>query len=174
MDLKSIMDRIGKSQLYGKPVAGAKEFDDAEACAGLNLAFPTKVDFRQCVIVDSLAFAYGSQTLAHGGQGGSPYGFPLQEGEHIVRAEGKFSPWGGGTVMDLVFITDKGRSFGKGRPTPGDEGYFSYDAPKGQAIFGLHGRADHYLRNIGFYTRETQSGGGSFFPGGNPFAGLGK
>lgn len=173
MDLQSIMDRIGKSPLYGKPIAGAKEFDDAEACAGMNLALPKQVDFRQGVIVDGLAFAYGQKTLAHGGQGGSPNSFRLEENEHIVRAEGKFSPWGGGTIMDLMFITDKGRSFGKGHPAPGAEGYFSYEAPKGQAIFGLHGRADHYLRNIGFYTCGIKSGG-SLFPGGNPFAGLGK
>lgn len=169
-----MMDRIGKSPLCGKPAAGVPEFDDAETCAGMNLDFPKQVEFRQGVIVDGLAFVYSSKTLAHGGRGGSPNCFPMQEGEHIVRAEGKFSPWGGGTIMDLVFITDKGRSFGKGRPSPGDEGYFDFRAKEGHAIFGLYGRADHYMRNIGFYTREIKSAGGGLFPGGNPFAGLGK
>lgn len=48
--------------------------------------------------------------------------------------------------MDLFFITDKGRSFGKGRPTAAEKGYFSYEVLKGHAIFVLYGRADHYIR----------------------------
>lgn len=157
---------VAKSPLYG-PQFDIQEFDDAEACTEMNLAFPTQIDFRQGVIVDGLEIHYGSQCLKHGGQGGSPNQFPLSKDEHIVRVEGKYSSWGDGTIMDLLFTTDKKRSFGKGRPTVADEGYFSYDAPNGHAIFALYGRADHYIRHIGFYTRpiKMEQGGGIFSGG---------
>lgn len=166
MDLKSIMGMFEKSPLYGTPVSGAPEFDDAETCAGMGPAFPKQIDFRQGVIVDSLAFRYDTQTLKHGGQGGSPNSFTLAANEHIVRVEGKFSSWGGGTIMDLVFMTDRNRSLGKGRPTPGAEGYFEFRAKEGHAVFGMFGRADHFLRNIGFYACPIESKqGGGIFPG---------
>lgn len=167
-----MMDMIGKSPLFGPPAPGFPEtdplkFDDADACAEMNLAFPSRIDFHQGYIVDGLEIHYGSQCLKHGGQGGSPNQFPLSKDEHIVRVEGKYSPWGGGTIMDLVFFTDKGRSFGKGRPVAAEKVYFSYEAPKGHAIFALYGRADHYIRHIGFYTRPIKmEQGGSIFPGG--------
>lgn len=167
-----MMGLFDKSPLFGPPAPGFPEtdplkFDDADACAEMNLAFPTRIDFHQGHIVDGLEIHYGSRSLKHGGQGGSPNKFTLEAGEHIVRMEGKYSPWGSGTIMDLVFFTDKGRGFGKGRPTAADEGYFSCDAPKGHAIFALYGRADHYIRHIGFYTRPIKmEQGGSIFPGG--------
>ena len=166
MDLKSILGMFEKSPLYGTPVSGAPEFDDAQTCAGMGPAFPKQIDFRQG---DSLAFRYDAQTLKHGGTGGSPNSFTLAADEHIVRVEGKFSSWGGGTIMDLVFMTDKNRSLGKGRPTPGTEGYFEFRAKEGQAVFGMFGRADHFLRNIGFYARPIES-----TQGGDIFSGLGS
>lgn len=160
-------EMFDKSPLFGPVGFESFAFDDADACAGMNLAFPKQIDFRQGHIVDGLEIHYGSQSLKHGGQGGSPNKFPLEADEHIVRVEGKYSPWGGGTIMDLVFITDKKRGFGKGRPTAADEGYFSYDAPKGHAIFALYGRADQYIRNVGFYARPIEAPkGGGIFPGG--------
>lgn len=162
-----MMNMFEKSPLYGTPILGAPAFDDAEACAGMGAAFPKQIDFRQGAIVDNLTLHYDSRILSHGGQGGSPNSFPLQDAEHIVRVDGKFSSWGGGTIMDLVFMTDRNRSFGKGRPMPGDEGYFSFRPKEGHAVFALHGRADHFIRNIGFYTRPIkEEKGGGIFPGG--------
>lgn len=162
-----MMEMFDKSPLFGPAGFESFAFDDAEACARMNLAFPKQIDFRQGYIVDGLEIHYNSRSLKHGGQGGSPNSFPLNEGEHIVRVEGKSDAWGGGTIMDLVFVTDRGRCFGKGRPTPADHGYFHYDAPNGYAIFALYGQADHYIRNVGFYARSIEAPkGGGIFPGG--------
>lgn len=159
-------EMFDKSPLFGPAGFESFAFDDAEACVGMNPAFPTQIDFRQGAIVDGLEVYYNPRSLKHGGLGGSPNSFPLQDGEHIVRVEGKSDAWGGGTIMDLVFTTDRGRNFGKGRPTPADHGYFRYGAPNGYAIFALYGRADRYIRNIGFYARPIESKqGGGIFPG---------
>lgn len=161
MNIKDLKDCIDQSPLYGNK-KGGKEFDDAGQCAEKALPFPCGVIVRKGDIIDHVAFAYDGFTLKHGGMGGKQQDFALQKNEYIVRVAGSFVNYGGAvTVKTLEFTTDKGRVFTVGTADSGDE-RFEFKAKEGYAVCAMYGRADNFVRGIGFYARQVKMdlGGG--------------
>lgn len=155
MDIKNLMSSLEQSPLYGNKKYG-QAFDDAEPCNEKCFPFPVQITIRKGAVIDKLAFAYDGLTTEHGGNGGTPSGMTLQEGEHIVKVCGTHAKFNNDDVIEtLSFTTDKGRSFSAGTPKPGN-GYFEYKARDGYAICALHGRSANYVGGIGFYARKIE------------------
>ena len=100
-----------QTQVYGG--SGGKAFDDLEH-------HPTIVGIRGLIVrsgnsVDSIQAIYrlkdGSTIVGprHGGRGGSEKRFMLDEGELLIRMEGKTS---GMLVDQLAFYSNRGKQYG--------------------------------------------------------------
>lgn len=153
MDIQKLKECMDRSAVYGNRENG-NEFDDMELCAEKGLPFPCGIIARTGCIVDRIGFAYDGFTLNHGGTGGSQQEFALRKDEHIVRVAGTCCGWEGSiAIQALVFTTDKGNVFTAG--TAGMNGTrFEFKAKDGQAICAMYGRADRYVRGLGFETRK--------------------
>ena len=114
-------------------------------------------------VIDRLEFGYDGLTLGHGGKGGAPQEFSLKQGEHIVKVEGACCDFGGKvTVRALKFTTDKGNVIQVG--TAGGEN-FEFKAKGGYAVCAMYGRADNYVRGVGFHARKIDIDLGGVFKG---------
>ena len=162
MNIKDLKDCIDQSPVCGNKDYG-KEFDDMEQCAEKTLPFPRRIAVRTGSVIDRLEFGYDGFALGHGGKGGAPQEFSLKQGEHIVKVEGACCDFGGKvTVRALKFTTDKGNVIQVG--TEGGEN-FEFKAKDGYAICAMYGRADNYVRGIGFYARKVDMDLGGAFKG---------
>lgn len=138
-----------KSALFGNANHG-NAFDDNEATAEMGL--PTEISVRRGAIIDKVTFIYGQKKMEHGGNGGSEQVFKLEEGERIVSVEGTIGKFGNvDTIRSLKFTTDKNHIFVVNQPVVIPKPGFKFEVEDGYAISALHGRADRYLRAIGFY-----------------------
>lgn len=148
-----MMKSLKKSPAYGNGTYG-KAFDDIETCAGKGLPFPCGIVCRKGVIVDQLTFQYEGFTLPHGGNGGTAQEARLRQGEYITNVSGTYAMFGKDLIIKtLKFTTNKGQNFCVGTPS-GNDRSFDFQAETGHAICALHGHADRYLGEIGFYTRK--------------------
>lgn len=172
MDIQKMKECVDSSPLYGNREHG-NEFDDMEQCVEKGFPFPKSIVVRTGSIVDRIGLVYDGFMLNHGGTGGTQREFSLQEDEHIVRVTGFCSEWGGKvTVQSLEFTTDKGNVFAAGTTGKGGTS-FEFATKDGHAVCAVYGRADNYLRGLGFHTRKIDMElkdpckgiGGRMFPG---------
>lgn len=154
MDFNSLKNMAKKSDLFGNQNSG-KAFDDNETHAQGNLGLPTGISVRRGSIIDKVTFIYDQKKLEHGGKGGSEQIFQLQKDERIISVEGTISKFGNiDTIQSLKFTTDKNHSFNVNRSNSNNK--FKFEAEDGYAIYALHGRADQYVRGIGFYALNVK------------------
>ncbi len=153
MDIKSILNTLKKSDLFGDPRYG-KEFDDIDLCSEKGFSNPQSIIIRKGAIIDNLTFVYNGYTTAHGGSGGSKNEVMLGKDEYIVKVAGTYAKFGNELLIGtLAFTTNKGNVISAGQPTPGKD-YFEYKAEEGYSICALFGRADRYLNCIGFHSKK--------------------
>lgn len=153
MDIKSILNTLKKSDLFGDPRYG-KEFDDIDLCSEKGFSNPQSIIIRKGAIIDNLTFVYNGYTTAHGGSGGSKNEAMLGKDEYIVKVAGTYAKFGNELLIEtLAFTTNKGNVISAGQPTPGKD-YFEYKAEEGYSICALFGRADRYLNCIGFHSKK--------------------
>lgn len=153
MDIKSILNTLKKSELFGDPRYG-KEFDDIDLFSEKGFSNPQSIIIRKGDIIDNLTFVYNGYTAAHGGSGGSKKEAILGKDEYVVKVAGTYRKYGNEVLIEtLAFTTNKGNVISAGQPIPGKD-YFEYKVEEGYSICALFGRADRFLNCIGFHSKK--------------------
>ncbi|URE09272.1 Mannose glucose-specific lectin [Musa troglodytarum] len=118
----------------------------------------TKVQINAGLIVDSIKVWYvvdgkSYATSRHGGSGGNPHEFHLQEREYINRMSGHVKDFcGTPCVSQLTFATNLGKKHGPF----GHSGGVPFSVPVAEGrIIGFFGNAEKYLNAIGIYLKPN-------------------
>lgn len=156
-----------RTPFYSGGAVHSEVFDDLIDDSNSCYTFPDSVLIRCGDIIDGIRFQYNSaSTPLHGGEGGGPIEFKLEDDEYIVKAEGSYGQyWNNSFIHSLCFTTNKGRILRAPEPPRADgSGRFETSIPEGSAICGIFGEAAHpsdigevhdcrMLSGIGFYYR---------------------
>lgn len=114
----------------------------------MNGEFPQKIAIRSGNRLDRVEFTYPHQTASVGGTGGTYQALSLGEGEYVVKMEvskAKKSLLGTYRISYIKFTTNFGNTLEGG--TKGE--IYTFTAPEGYAIAGLHGFSADEIDRIG-------------------------
>jgi hypothetical protein len=138
------MQQIERTRIVGG--AGGSAFSDQDIPSGARIS---EIRIRSADYVDAVQFVYILQDgrllegSRHGGTGGKSRIFRLSSDEHLLGISGRYGRY----IDSIKFHTDKRTS-----PTYGGSGgtrSYQLNAPDGNQVIGLTGRAARHLDAVG-------------------------
>jgi len=143
---------------YG-PLRGelkGQTFDGAKDMAVLSSRQPRTIQTFSGAILDGMDVTYKrlvkSYTVTHGGHGGGPNSFALDNEEYLTEIRFYCGPASDHFVSKMRFKTNRDRVFGP-YGAHGEEPNFTLTAPRGQKIFAFYGQTEiNRIRAIGLVT----------------------
>ncbi|KAG9298748.1 hypothetical protein G9A89_012816 [Geosiphon pyriformis] len=120
-----------------------------------NTPYLTNIRVNAGDFIDGIKFFWSDNTQSsHGGEGGIPHDFPLEEDELIVSLLVRSGAW----IDGLEIRTNRGRTSG----WLGGQGGSLHvlDVPSGYEIVGLYGSCDCVLDSLGIIYVENKDGWG--------------
>jgi hypothetical protein len=96
----------------------------------------------------------GEESPEFGGDGGSPFQFPVPPGDHLTQITGSVGEYDGSVrLFSIQFVTSSGaKSDVYGQAT---SAAFSFQCPSNFAITGIFGRAKNEVDALGIYIAPT-------------------
>jgi hypothetical protein len=96
----------------------------------------------------------GGESRPFGGEGGSPFEFPIPAGESLTQIVGSVGEYNGSVrLFSIQFVTSTGtRSDVYGQATSAT---FSFECPPSYVITGIFGRAKNAVDALGVYIAHT-------------------
>lgn len=140
----TLNEEIKTSETYGG--TGGTPFSFLET---MENNFPNRISIRAGSRLDNISFTYGDTIASIGGSGGTYQELVLQEGEYIVSLDVsmvKKSLFGSYRISYTKFTTNLGNVLEGG--VKGTTIY-SFSAPEGYAIAGVHGAYGDEIDRIG-------------------------
>jgi len=142
-----VVNPVLQSAIFGPPVGSA--FADPVLTGQEIIGIAGRVSGR----VDQLqGLASPNDLPAHGGNGGTSGRVSFMAGERLVRIFGRTDSAG---VVQIAFVTSRGRVFGPYGQNPVQPGTtaFDFSVPAGSRVVGFVGRASTSLNAVGVLYR---------------------